>query len=184
MFAVLSSACTWTSVILAGNSRRHSTTGFRENVLVAESSYQVLEVLSLCESKRAWPPLVKITELAFGEQQVKWSFLGCLFLEKNTRKKLKSNLVLVVTVVLVLKSKGLYDEVAQESGSILALRNSPIVHFLTTSTPLKWLILLWGSRFIRDVSTILRRRLLVERDFLNTKKYARVSQRYFGRKTR
>ena len=47
------------------NSRCHSTTGFRENVLVAESSYQVLEVLSFCERKRAWPPLVKITLLAF-----------------------------------------------------------------------------------------------------------------------
>ena len=144
------------------NSRGHSTTGFRENVLVAESSYQVLEVLSFCERKRAWPPLVKITLLAFWWTISKIKLSG-VSLEKNTRKKLKSNLVL--EVVLVLESKGLCDEVAQESGLIFALRNSPIVHFDTTSTPLKWLILLWGSRFIRDVSTILRRGLLGEQDF-------------------
>ena len=33
------------------NSRGHSTTGFRENVLVAESSYQVLEVLSFANER-------------------------------------------------------------------------------------------------------------------------------------
>ena len=35
-------------------SRRHSTTGFRENVVVAaEISYQMLVVLSFCDSERA-----------------------------------------------------------------------------------------------------------------------------------
>ena len=34
------------------HNRRHSTTSFRENVVVAESSYQMLEVLSLCDGER------------------------------------------------------------------------------------------------------------------------------------
>ena len=46
IFSVLSSALAWTSVILAGKSgsRRHSTTSFSENVVVAGTSYQILEV--------------------------------------------------------------------------------------------------------------------------------------------
>ena len=46
MFAVLSSARAWTSVILTGkrDSHRHSTTSISENVLVAGTSYQILEV--------------------------------------------------------------------------------------------------------------------------------------------
>ena len=52
------SARAWTSVILAGKrgSRRHSTTGFSENVEVAESveetSYQMLEVFSFFGIRR------------------------------------------------------------------------------------------------------------------------------------
>ena len=43
---VLSSALAWTNVILAGkrDSRRHATTSFSENVVVAGTSYQILEV--------------------------------------------------------------------------------------------------------------------------------------------
>ena len=43
IFSILSSAQAWTSVILAGkrDSRRHSTTGFSENVVVAGTSYQM-----------------------------------------------------------------------------------------------------------------------------------------------
>ena len=46
MFSVLSSARAWTNVILAGKrgSPRHSTTSISENVLVAGTSYQILEV--------------------------------------------------------------------------------------------------------------------------------------------
>ena len=46
IFSVLSSALAWTSVILAGkrDSRRHSTTSFSENVIVAGTIYQILEV--------------------------------------------------------------------------------------------------------------------------------------------
>ena len=42
----LSSALAWTNVILAGkrDSRRHATTSFSENGVVAGTSYQILEV--------------------------------------------------------------------------------------------------------------------------------------------
>ena len=42
------------SVILAGKrgSRRHSTTSFSENVEVAGTSYQMLNVLSFCDRER------------------------------------------------------------------------------------------------------------------------------------
>ena len=42
---ILSIPRTWTRVILVekSNSRRHSTTGFGENLSVAETSYQILE---------------------------------------------------------------------------------------------------------------------------------------------
>ena len=54
IFSVLSGTRAWTSVILAGKrgSRRHSTTSFSENVEVAETSYQMLEVLSFCDRER------------------------------------------------------------------------------------------------------------------------------------
>ena len=47
-FSILSSACV---VILAGKreSRRHSNTSFRENVLVAKTSYQLLGILSFSD---------------------------------------------------------------------------------------------------------------------------------------
>ena len=43
IFSMLSIAHAWTSVILAGkrDSRRHSTTSFSENVVVAGTSYQM-----------------------------------------------------------------------------------------------------------------------------------------------
>ena len=90
--------------ILAGKrgSRRHSTTSFSKNVVVAGTSYEMLEVLAFCNWERAQPPSITITVLTF---LVKKRTSGCLFFD-NTRKNFKSNLVLVV--VLVLESKVLY----------------------------------------------------------------------------
>ena len=82
-------------------SRRHSTTSFSESVVVAGTSYQMLEVLAFCNLERAQPPSITITVLTF---LVKKRISGCLFFD-NTRKNFKSNLVLVV--VLVLESEGL-----------------------------------------------------------------------------
>ena len=55
IFSILSIAHAWTSVILGGkrDSRRHSTTSFNENVVVAGTSYQMLEVLTFCNRERA-----------------------------------------------------------------------------------------------------------------------------------
>ena len=65
VFSILRSARAWTSVILAGKSvsRRHSTTSFSEKVVVAETSYQMLEVLSFCDQLRVQPPSLKVTVL-------------------------------------------------------------------------------------------------------------------------
>ena len=55
------------SVILAGKrgSRRHSTASFSESVVVAETSYQMLEVLPFCNLERAQPSSITITVLTF-----------------------------------------------------------------------------------------------------------------------
>ena len=55
------------NVILAGkrDSRRRSTMGFGQNVVVEEKSYQIFEVLSFHVRKRAYPPAIKITMLTF-----------------------------------------------------------------------------------------------------------------------
>ena len=65
--------------------RRHSS--FRENVVVAKTSYQMLEALSFCEWERAYPPSIKITVLTFLViQKYNEAFQGSLLLE-NTLKK-------------------------------------------------------------------------------------------------
>ena len=46
-------------------SRRHSTTSFSESVVVAGTSYQMLEVLAFCNRERAQPPSITITVLTF-----------------------------------------------------------------------------------------------------------------------
>jgi len=55
------------SVILGGKrgSGRHSTTSFSESVVVAGTSYQMLEVLAFCNRERAQPPSITITVLTF-----------------------------------------------------------------------------------------------------------------------
>ena len=42
-----------------------STTSFSNNVVVAETSHQLLQVLSFCDQERVKPPLIKITVVAF-----------------------------------------------------------------------------------------------------------------------
>ena len=47
-------------------SRRHSTTSFSaESVLVAGTSYKMLDVLAFCNRERSKPPLITITVLTF-----------------------------------------------------------------------------------------------------------------------
>ena len=68
-------------------SRRHSTTSFSESVVVAETSYLMLELLAFCNLERAQPPSITITVLTF-------------LVKKSTRNSR-------VSVVLVLESKAL-----------------------------------------------------------------------------
>ena len=96
IFSILSSARAWTNVILAAkcDSHRHSTTSFSENVVVAEASYLMLEILSFGDRERALPPSTEISVLTFMVKKVQWCFPGCLFLE-NRKVNLKLNVVRV-----------------------------------------------------------------------------------------
>ena len=73
------------SVILAGKcgSHCHSTTSFSKNIVVAETiaTYQILEVLSLCDQERDQPPSINKTELSLlVNQKYNGAFQGdCLF---------------------------------------------------------------------------------------------------------
>ena len=62
IFSVLSIAHAWTSFILAGkrDSRRHSTTNFSENVVVAGTNYQILEGTWLILIFRRQKPYIRI----------------------------------------------------------------------------------------------------------------------------
>ena len=55
IFSILSIAGTWTSVILAGkhDGHDHSVKKFSMYVIVMETSYQILEVLSFCDWEMA-----------------------------------------------------------------------------------------------------------------------------------
>ena len=65
LFPILSSACARTNVILAGKcgSRRQSTTSFSEHVVVAKTSYQMLQIFSFSDLERAQPPSMEISVL-------------------------------------------------------------------------------------------------------------------------
>ena len=67
IFSILNSTHMWDSVIWVGkrDSRYHPTSSFSENVIVAETSYQMLEVLSFCDRERASPrpPFIKLPTL-------------------------------------------------------------------------------------------------------------------------
>ena len=56
MFSILSCARVRTNVILAEkcDSHRHSSTSFSENVVVARTSYHMLEILSFSDRERAF----------------------------------------------------------------------------------------------------------------------------------
>ena len=94
------------SVNLAGKRgiRPNSTTSFSESVVVAGTSYQILDVLAFCNLERAQPPSITMTVLTFLVKKSTMKNSGGLFFD-NTRKNFKSNLVLVV--IFVLESRGL-----------------------------------------------------------------------------
>ena len=77
---------------------------------MAETSYQMLEMLSFCDQERAYPPSIKITVITFlVNQNYNEGFRGVYFFVvlflRIRRANVKSNLALVA--VLVLESLGL-----------------------------------------------------------------------------
>ena len=62
-----SSARGRTNIILAeiSDRHRHSTTSFRENIVLAKTSYQMLGLLSFSNRERALSPSTEIAELTF-----------------------------------------------------------------------------------------------------------------------
>ena len=86
--------------IFAGKrgTRHHSATGFSENVLVAETSYQMLEVLSYCKWERAFKiSLDKSNRANYSGKKTYEAFRG---VHISRPKNLKLN--------LFLESKSLY----------------------------------------------------------------------------
>ena len=68
------------------DSRRRTTTGFSENVLVMETRYQTLEVLSFCKQQ------IKTTVLTFMVKKGEMKLSGLsIFLGGNTRKSISSS---------------------------------------------------------------------------------------------
>ena len=88
--------------------RQHSTTSFSENFVVAKTVYEMLEVSSFCYPAGKGLTTFNINHCAnFAREKAVnggfWGFAFCSIGGKN----FKSDLVLVV--VLVLESKGLYS---------------------------------------------------------------------------
>ena len=102
----LSSACARTTIILAGKcgSRRQPTTSFSEHVVVAKTSYQMLQIFSFSDLERAQPPSMEISVLTLVVKNSTKKISGVSILE-NRRENVKLNAVLVV--VLVFESKAL-----------------------------------------------------------------------------
>ena len=79
----------WNIVILAGknNSRRHSTTSLaRMLYVVAETSYQVLEVLWFCDRDRVLTPSLKITVLTIlVKKKYNDTFRGVYFFKRREK---------------------------------------------------------------------------------------------------
>jgi len=61
---------------LAGkrDSRRHPTTCFNENIVVAETSYEMLKVLSFCERDKAYTYVNNNNRLNFSGEKSKSKF--------------------------------------------------------------------------------------------------------------
>ena len=103
IFPILSSAHARTNVILAGKfgSRRQSTTSFSEKVVVAKTSYQMLEILSFSGRERALRLSMEISKLTFVVKKSTMKLCGVSIFRKNRQENLTLN------VVFVLESKAL-----------------------------------------------------------------------------
>ena len=109
-------------------SRRQSTTSFIASVVVAGTSYQMLEVLAFCNRERAQPPSITITVLTFLVQKstIKNSRVSFFY---NTRKNFKSNLVLVFSSSNLKVSNSLLNDqapIVQKVDTAIDFPTSPL----------------------------------------------------------
>ena len=89
IFSILSIAQAWTSVILAGkrDRRRHSTTSFSEEVVVAGTSYQMLESFSILLSGEGLTSCsINNPANFFGEKNYNEAFRGVYFCLRTRAK--------------------------------------------------------------------------------------------------
>ena len=88
-WSILSSARARTNIILAGksDSRRHSTTSFSENVLVAKTSlYQMLGILPFSHREKALPPSKEMSVLTFVMKKSTMKLSGVSIFREQARK--------------------------------------------------------------------------------------------------
>ena len=85
------------------DSRRHSTSSFSDNVVLWDKSYSVIGFII---SRLADSLTSSNQDNTANSKRCTMSYPGCLLFENTREKNFKLNLVLVV--VLVLESKGLY----------------------------------------------------------------------------
>ena len=95
----------WEIFSIVGSARLEAASFWRENVVAAGTSYQMLEVVAFYNRKRAQSPYDNSANFS-GEKKYNEEFRGIYFLTIR-EKNFKSNLVLVV--VLVFESKGFYS---------------------------------------------------------------------------
>ena len=88
---------------------RHSTTSFSENVVVAETSFQMLEVLAFCDRERSWPFSVTITVLTFlvkkstiknSAVSIFWQYAERLQIKSRTRSRSRISIIYLYSLVL------------------------------------------------------------------------------------
>ena len=65
-----------------------------------ETSYQMLDILSFCDRQRVQPPSTKVTVLTFLVKNGKMKLSKGVYVLRISEKAFKSNLVLVVVLVL------------------------------------------------------------------------------------
>ena len=77
-----------TNVILAGrrDSRRHSTTAFGGNIVMAKTTYQMLEILSFSDRERASPSSTEIIVLTFVVKKSTMKLSGVSIFREDARK--------------------------------------------------------------------------------------------------
>ena len=86
--------------ILAGkrDSSHHSTTSFNENVVVMETSFKMLEVLSFYNWERAQPFSMTLLLLTLPMTKRTVKLPGCLGNFETTRKKRKLDVLVVESI--------------------------------------------------------------------------------------